>query len=261
VATDDNMIRVVAMSAGAVLVSSNKIVQELKVARKAIMFKIESALAKEAGRPVAHPSLREEKTTFKMGKFEVVDKRNTKNTRQERWRKKIEERNAARERMLSSLQDEGKVDDEVIQAATTAGNRNEEGSRNDFDDKENNISALDKKQESLQKLTHRFENPDGMRDTPKKILHEFYQTNHENGGQVKIKEHFFSRSKRCDDDAGIILWNTDFTCPITKSKFCSGLVGDPERYVIDKNYFVWHHSKKEAENSAAHTALKSLLYE
>ena len=219
VATDDNLIRTVAVSAGAVLVGSERIVNELKVVRKAIMYKLESAIAKETGTAMRHPSLhgKHEEITFKMGKFEVVDKRNTKNTRQERYRKKIGEKKAARERMLNSLMDEGKIDEEKAKINLAPNPSISIASKSD---EVTDVSQVDtvitnKKKLAennlLSDLVEKFENP-GERDSPKATLNEYYQITQKHS--INLKNQYYTR---CKSENGGTIWNAEFTCPITNA--------------------------------------------
>ena len=262
VVTDDNLIRVAAVSAGAVLVSSDRLIDELKVVRKAIMYKIESAIAKETGGPMRHQSLhgKHEQTTFKMGKFEVIDKRNTTNTRQERWRKKIAEKKAAKERMLSSISDERLAEQvpriEVGSKLPSIKNIQKPIEVNMNADvntkKKSTPRSIAVRNDALNELTKKFEEP-GL-SSPKGILNEYYQIQHKIS--VNLKNQYITQSKT---DGPETIWNADFLCPITKQRFSAGLYG--EEYVVDKDtYEVWFHTKAVAEHAAAHTALRQLLY-
>jgi predicted RNA-binding protein with PIN domain len=288
VVTDDNLIRIAAVSAGAVLVGSERIVDELKVVRKAIMYKIESAIARETGVPMRHESLhgKHEEITFKMGKFKVVDKRNTTNTRQERWRKKTAEKRAARERMLNSISDEGKLDErKIIEVGAKLPSlqkkkqtKPEKSSEIEYIKKHTHVPSLQKQEQikakrsnnvvsiGTQKNMRSSANENGLLagvvqkfeefdvTSPKAILNEYYQVQHR--VSINLKNQYITQSK---SDGSSTIWNADFQCPITNQRFAAGLYG--KGYTIDKKtHEVWFQTKAIAEHAAAHAALRQLLY-
>ena len=102
VASDDGMIRSAASNAGALVMSSQRIVDELKALKKMISYKVEVAVAKSNGHDVRPESLRGVLPTSLVnrrgtGQFLIVDKRKKK--------KKVERK--------ESVQDENEVVDET----------------------------------------------------------------------------------------------------------------------------------------------------
>lgn len=75
VATDDAMIRVAGISAGALCMSAGRFVDELKAVKKAVEYRVEVAVAKANGHSVRHEKLRGTMPSFSRSVL-VVDKRN-----------------------------------------------------------------------------------------------------------------------------------------------------------------------------------------
>jgi predicted RNA-binding protein with PIN domain len=76
VATDDAMIRVAGISAGALCMSAGRFVDELKAVKKAIEYRVEVAVAKANGHSVRHEKLRGTAMPSFSRSVLVVDKRN-----------------------------------------------------------------------------------------------------------------------------------------------------------------------------------------
>merc|ERR1712194_639010 len=78
VASDDHMIRVAAESAGAMTMSSQRIVDELKAVRKTALYRAEAVMARINGQTIRHDSYlgtSEGRVGFGRGQLEIVDKR------------------------------------------------------------------------------------------------------------------------------------------------------------------------------------------
>ena len=113
--------------------------------------------------------------------------------------------------------------------------------------------ARAKKLEVLEKLIQQYNLKANGTYSSKETLNEYYTSQHRDE-EFRFKEQFVTKSNASKK------WNSDFFCPITKQFFSSGLLGDPERYTIDQDtHEVWFVSKAEAEQAAAHNALKFLL--
>lgn len=78
VATDDNLIRSAGTSAGAVSMSADRLIDELKALRKATMYRVEAAVAKANGHAVRPPQLmgRTMPSSLTRGSIIIEDKRN-----------------------------------------------------------------------------------------------------------------------------------------------------------------------------------------
>ena len=77
VASDDSMIRIAGQNAGALCMSADRFVSELKALRKAVEFRVESAVAKVNGQTDATPS-QDRPVRFGRRSVLIEDKRNRK---------------------------------------------------------------------------------------------------------------------------------------------------------------------------------------
>jgi predicted RNA-binding protein with PIN domain len=87
IATDDSMIRLAGQSAGAMCMSADRFVDELKSMKKAIEYRVEFAMAKVNGVSIRPEKLRGTSIhlgTFGRGSFLIEDKRNRTKVKKER---------------------------------------------------------------------------------------------------------------------------------------------------------------------------------